>query len=86
MRHHAKLLRATLKASLMLGAIAGVAVAGPYEDALAAWKRGDYATEYRLLRPLVDQESAAAQMSLGSTHLNGQFVPPHVCGRLRSAL
>lgn len=39
----------------MLLAMAGAAVAGPYEDALAAWKRGDYATEYRLSRPLVDQ-------------------------------
>jgi len=33
MRHYAKLLRATLTASLMLVATAGAAVAGPFEDA-----------------------------------------------------
>ena len=36
MRHYAKLLRATLTASPMLVALAGAAVAGPFEDAVAA--------------------------------------------------
>ena len=37
MRHYAKLLRATLMASLMLVMMAGAAVAGPLEDAWYAW-------------------------------------------------
>jgi hypothetical protein len=34
-------LRATLAASLMQVAIAGAAVAGPFEDGVAAYERGD---------------------------------------------
>jgi TPR repeat protein len=75
MRHYAKILRATLMASLMLIAIAEAAVAGPYEDALAALKRGDYAIEYSLLRPLADQGNAAAQELLGDMYALGEFVP-----------
>lgn len=41
-------LRATFLTSLMLIAIAGAAVAGPFEDAAAAYKSQDYATAYRL--------------------------------------
>ena len=61
MRHYAKLLRATLTALLMLVAIAGAAVAGPFEDRGAAYVRGDYATAMRLWRPLADQGDALAQ-------------------------
>ncbi len=74
MHHDAKVLRATLTASLMLVAVATAAVAGPFQDALAAWKRGDYATEYSLLRPLADQGNADAQFSLGDMYLQGHFV------------
>jgi hypothetical protein len=61
MRHYAKPPRATLTALLTLVAMAGAAVAGPLEDAVAADQCGDYATEYRLLRPLADQGNAAAR-------------------------
>src|ERR1039458_2562755 len=53
-----KLLRATLTASLMLVAIAGAAVAGPLEDAVAASERHDYRTALRLFR-LLRSETAA---------------------------
>jgi uncharacterized protein len=59
----------------MLVAIAGAAAAGPYDDALAALKRGDYATEYRLLRPLADQGNDMAQTFLGNMYLRGHGVP-----------
>ena len=44
---------------------AGPAAAGPLEDAIAAVRKGDYATAIRLLRPLADQGNAAAQHILG---------------------
>ena len=41
---------------------AGPAAAGPLEDAVAAARKGDYATALRLLRPLADQGDAVAQL------------------------
>jgi TPR repeat protein len=73
--HCAKLLRAALTASLVLVAIAGAAVAGPLEDALAARDRGDDATALRLIRPLADQGNAEAQYNLGIMYVTGQGVP-----------
>lgn len=54
---------------------AAPATAGPYEDAFAAHKRGDYATAVRILRPLAEQGDAAAQHNLGSFYAAGQGVP-----------
>ena len=59
----------------MLAPIAGDAVAGPYEDALAAWRRGDYATAYRLWGPIADQGAPDAQFYLGFMNEYGQGVP-----------
>ena len=73
--HCAKLLRAALTASLVLVAIAGAAVAGPLEDALAARDRGDDATALRLIRPLADQGNAEAQYNLEIMYVTGQGVP-----------
>jgi TPR repeat protein len=73
--HYAKLLRATLTASLFLVAVAGAAVAGPFEDAVTAYVKGDYATALRLLRPLADQGDARAQYTLGFLYRTGQGVP-----------
>ena len=70
--HCAKLLRAALTASLVLVAIAGAAVAGPLEDALAARDRGDDATALRLIRPLADQGNAEAQYNLGIMYVTGR--------------
>jgi len=60
---------------LTLASIAGPAVAGPYEDALAAWRRGDYATAYRLWGPVADQGDPDAQFYLGFINEYGQGVP-----------
>ncbi len=71
--HYTKLLRATLTASLLT--IAVVAVAGPYEDGVAAYVRGDYVTALRLIRPFADQGMAAAQNNLGFMYYKGQGLP-----------
>jgi TPR repeat protein len=52
----------------------GVVFAGPFEDGLAAYDRGDYVTALRLWRPLADQGDAVAQNSLGAMYYNGNGV------------
>jgi hypothetical protein len=75
MRHYTQLLRATLMASLMLVLRAEAAVAGPYEDGVAAANRGDYATAYRLWRPLADEgNDPDAQNQIGVMYDSGQGV------------
>ncbi len=54
---------------------AGPAVAGPLEDAAAAYWENDYATALRLFRPLADQGNAIAQVGLGSMYERGDGVP-----------
>ena len=68
---HAKLLRTTLAAALMLVAVFGAAVAGPFEDAVAARNSGDYATAQRLFRALADNGNADAQSFLGVMYEKG---------------
>lgn len=63
-------LRRTLFLSLLLFALP--CVAGPFEDAATAYKRGDYASAMRLYRSLADQGDARAQNSLGRMYLRGQ--------------
>jgi TPR repeat protein len=70
MYHCSKLLRALV----MLMAIGGAASAGPFEDAVAAYQRGDYATALRLWHPLAEQGDADAQFHLGVVYESGQGV------------
>jgi TPR repeat protein len=61
---------------LLLAVItAGVAMAGPIEDATAAHKRGDYAMALRLLQPLAEQGDPVAQFNVGVMYDNGESVP-----------
>jgi len=55
-------------------ALAATTVAGPLEDGIAAYRRGDYATALSLLRPLADQGNATAQDGLGSLYEQGRGV------------
>jgi TPR repeat protein len=48
--------------------------AGPYEDATAAYDKGDYATALQLYRPLADKGDARAQNRLGVMYNIGQGV------------
>ena len=45
--------------------LTGVAIAGPFEDADDAYKRGDYTTALRLWQALAEQGDAKAQFKLG---------------------
>jgi hypothetical protein len=68
-------LRGVLAGGLLtLGAFGGWA-AGPLEDGITAYKRGDYAAAMRLWRPLADQGQADAQYCLGSMYRVGKGVP-----------
>jgi TPR repeat protein len=58
---------------LMIGFVTPV-IAGPFEDALAADKRGDYATAAQLYRPLAEQGDATAQHNLGVMYSTGHGV------------
>ncbi len=55
--------------------LTGVAVAGQLEDGEAAFKRGDYATAFRLWRPLAEHGDADAQNNLGVMYRSGLGVP-----------
>ncbi len=68
-------MRHAIIAVLLLAALAGTAVAGPYEDAVSAHERGDYATALREFRVLADQGHAEAQTFLGTMYRNGEGVP-----------
>jgi TPR repeat protein len=49
--------------------------AGTFEDAIAAFGRGDYPTAVRLFRPLADRGNVHAQYNLGNMYRNSQGVP-----------
>ena len=60
---------------LFIGALLGIygqAVAGAFEDATAAFKRGDYAKAVELIRPLAEKGDVRAQFNLGTIYYNGQ--------------
>ena len=67
----------------MLASAAGSAIAGPLEDGEAAYRRGDYATAYRLELPLAEQGNAGAQTTLGELYLNGEAVPQNYAEALK---
>ena len=69
-----------LIASLIALAFWGRAIAGPLDDAAAAYERGDYATAARLYLPLAEQGSAQAQYSLGFMYATGRGVAAGQCG------
>ena len=48
--------------------------AGPWEDGMVAYNRGDYVPAIRLFRPLAEQGNAKAQNVLGVMYRRGQGV------------
>jgi hypothetical protein len=62
----------TLTATLLL---VGSAIAGPIEDAKAAYDSGDYATALHIFQPLADQGDAEAQFGLATMYEKGRGVP-----------
>ena len=65
-----KLVRLCAAAVLSLSLVAP-AVADSFDDALAAFDKGDYATALRLFRPFAEQGRASVQYNLGAMYANG---------------
>ncbi|NDB68752.1 MAG: sel1 repeat family protein [Methylocystaceae bacterium] len=51
------------------------ALADDYNDALAASKRGDFFTSFKLLKPLAEKGDSRAQGELGALYLSGRGAP-----------
>src|ERR1700742_1798885 len=67
------MMRTRLGAVLALSLIASMATgvrAAPYDDAFAAYQKGDYATALKLMRPLAEKGDVNAQYNLGAMYLN----------------
>jgi hypothetical protein len=67
--------RAALAALLVLAVLVEAAIAGPLENASAAFQRGDYATTRRIMQSLAEQGDPAAQWHLGNMYYRGLGVP-----------
>jgi TPR repeat protein len=68
-----KVVGGILLAAQLTGTVA--AFAGPWEDGMAAYNRGDYMPAIRLFRPLAEQGNAKAQNVLGVMFRKGEGVP-----------
>jgi TPR repeat protein len=65
-----------LASAILAAQLAGsAAVAGPWEDGMAAYNSGDYLPAVRLFRPLAEQGNAKAQKVLGIMFRKGEGVP-----------
>ena len=67
-------MRHAIIAVLLLAAFSGTAVAGPFEDAVSAYERGDHNEAARLYRLAAEQGHAVGQLSLGNMYKRGQGV------------
>jgi TPR repeat protein len=55
---------------------ASSAVAGPWEDGMVSYNRGDYVPAIKLFRPLAEAGNAKAQNILGVMYRKGEGVTP----------
>jgi TPR repeat protein len=62
-----------LLAAQLMGSVA--VFAGPWEDGMAAYNRGDYVPASRVFRTLAEQGNAKAQKVLGVMFRKGEGVP-----------
>jgi TPR repeat protein len=62
-----------LVAAAQIWGISG-AFAGPWEDGMVAYNRGDYMPAIRLFRPLAEKGNARAQHLLGTMYHKGEGV------------
>jgi len=67
-----KLVGGILLAAQLMGTV--VAFAGPWEDGMAAYNRGDYVPAMRVFRTLAEQGNAKAQNLLGVMFRKGEGV------------
>jgi TPR repeat protein len=64
-----------LLAFLLSTSLAFPAVIGRFDDAVAAYERGDYATAFRLMKPFAEKGDAKSQHNLGVMYDYGRGVP-----------
>jgi TPR repeat protein len=64
-----------LLAILYLAGTSGFAASSPFDEARAAYERGDYVLGLKLFRELADQGHQWAQRRLGLIYAEGQGVP-----------
>ncbi len=69
-------MRHAIIAVFLLAALAGTAVAGPFDDAFSAHERGDYTVALREFRALAEQGHAEAQYRLAFMYYDGDGVTP----------
>jgi TPR repeat protein len=67
-------MRRILTGLVLILMLVSAAVAEPFDEATRAHHRGDYATAFRLFRPLAEQGIAAAQYNLGLMYDKGHGV------------
>lgn len=60
--------------ALVVASLSAPAHADPFDDAVAAYQREDYATAIRLFRDIAAEGDAAAQYNLGYMYANGMGV------------
>jgi TPR repeat protein len=72
MQKPARTLLGALTATLV---VVGTAVAGPDDDPIAAYQRGDYASAIRSFRALAERGDALGQTGLGLMYREGRGVP-----------
>ncbi len=60
---------------LISTSLAVTAFGGQFEDGIAAYERGDYATAFRLMKPLAEKGDARAQHNLGVMYDYGRGFP-----------
>ena len=66
----------------LIGAIAALflgsadALAGPWEDGMVAYNRGDYLPAIRLFRPLAEAGNPKAQTQIGTMYRKGEGITP----------
>ena len=71
-----------MRKSALIGAIVatlfsgiGSALAGPWEDGMVAYNRGDYVPAIRLFRPLAEAGNPKAQNQIGLMYRKGEGTP-----------
>src|SRR5256885_10946154 len=63
-----------IMALVSVSGASSVALAGPWEDGMAAYNRGDYVPAIRLFRPLAEKGNPKAQSVIGVMYRKGEGV------------
>src|SRR5947199_2706586 len=65
-----------IMALVSVSGASSVAWAGPWEDGMVAYNRGDYVPAIRLFRPLAEAGNPKAQNQIGLMYRKGEGVQP----------